>query len=81
MHKNIESSENNFGYKSEFSTPALPSRKYSSSLEQNHESRGLFFNNRKIIEDSGLPIIMANTLAEAAEKAVQARNEVVARQG
>ena len=35
---------------------------------------------RKIIEDSGLPIIMANTLAEAAEKAVQARNEVVARQ-
>jgi malate-CoA ligase subunit beta len=36
---------------------------------------------RKIIEDSGLPIIMANTLAEAAEKAVQARNEVVARQG
>ncbi|MDD4915016.1 MAG: malate--CoA ligase subunit beta [Methylococcales bacterium] len=36
---------------------------------------------RKIIEESGLPIIMANTLAEAAEKAVQARNEVVARQG
>jgi malate-CoA ligase subunit beta len=36
---------------------------------------------RKIIADSGLPIIMANTLAEAAEKAVQARNEVVARQG
>jgi malate-CoA ligase subunit beta len=35
---------------------------------------------RKIIEESGLPIIMANTLAEAAEKAVQARNEVVARQ-
>ncbi len=35
---------------------------------------------RKIIEDSGLPIIMANTLAEAAQKAVQARNEVVARQ-
>jgi len=35
---------------------------------------------RKIIADSGLPIIMANTLAEAAEKAVQARNEVVARQ-
>jgi malate-CoA ligase subunit beta len=35
---------------------------------------------RKIIEDSGLPIIMANTLAEAAEKAVQARNEVVAKQ-
>ena len=36
---------------------------------------------RKIIADSGLPIIMADTLAEAAEKAVQARNEVVARQG
>jgi len=36
---------------------------------------------RKIIADSGLPIIMANTLAEAAEKAVKARNEVVARQG
>lgn len=36
---------------------------------------------RKIIEESGLPIITANTLAEAAEKAVQARNEVVARQG
>ncbi|MGZ4998709.1 MAG: malate--CoA ligase subunit beta [Methylomonas sp.] len=36
---------------------------------------------RKIITDSGLPIIMANTLAEAAEKAVQARNEVVATQG
>jgi malate-CoA ligase subunit beta len=36
---------------------------------------------RKIIADSGLPIIMASTLAEAAEKAVQARNEVVARQG
>jgi malate-CoA ligase subunit beta len=35
---------------------------------------------RKIIEESGLPIIMASTLAEAAEKAVQARNEVVARQ-
>jgi malate-CoA ligase subunit beta len=34
---------------------------------------------RKIIQDSGLPIIMANTLAEAAEKAVQARNEVVAK--
>ncbi len=33
---------------------------------------------RKIIEDSGLPIITANTLAEAAEKAVKARNEVVA---
>ncbi|QWF71530.1 malate--CoA ligase subunit beta [Methylomonas paludis] len=34
---------------------------------------------RKIIADSGLPIIMADTLAEAAEKAVQARNEVVAK--
>ena len=33
---------------------------------------------RRIIEESGLPIITANTLAEAAEKAVQARNEVVA---
>jgi len=33
---------------------------------------------RKIIADSGLPIIMAETLAEAAEKAVQARNAVVA---
>jgi len=30
---------------------------------------------RKIIADSGLPIIVADTLAEAAEKAVQARNE------
>ncbi len=36
---------------------------------------------RQIIADSGLPIIMAETLAEAAEKAVQARNEVVAREG
>lgn len=36
---------------------------------------------RKIIEDSGLPIIMASTLAEAAEKAVQARNQVVAAEG
>ncbi len=35
---------------------------------------------RKIIADSGLPIITADTLAEAAEKAVQARNEVVARE-
>ncbi|AMK74909.1 MULTISPECIES: malate--CoA ligase subunit beta [Methylomonas] len=34
---------------------------------------------RRIIEESGLPIITANTLAEAAEKAVQARNEVVAK--
>ena len=32
---------------------------------------------RKIIADSGLPIIMAETLADAAEKAVKARNEVV----
>ncbi|WGS84771.1 malate--CoA ligase subunit beta [Methylomonas sp. UP202] len=36
---------------------------------------------RKIIEDSGLPIITADTLAEAAEKAVAARNQVVAAQG
>ncbi len=36
---------------------------------------------RKIIADSGLPIIMAETLADAAEKAVKARNEVVAREG
>jgi malate-CoA ligase subunit beta len=35
---------------------------------------------RKIIADSGLPIITADTLAEAAEKAVQARNEVIASQ-
>ena len=35
---------------------------------------------RKIIADSGLPIITADTLAEAAEKAVQARNEIVAKQ-
>jgi malate-CoA ligase subunit beta len=35
---------------------------------------------RKIIDDSGLPIITADTLAEAAEKAVQARNEIVAKQ-
>ncbi len=35
---------------------------------------------RKIIADSGLPIITADTLAEAAEKAVQARNKVVANQ-
>ncbi|CAD6876413.1 malate--CoA ligase subunit beta [Methylomonas fluvii] len=33
---------------------------------------------RRIIEESGLPIITANTLAEAAEKAVEARNKVVA---
>jgi malate-CoA ligase subunit beta len=36
---------------------------------------------RRIIAESGLPIITAETLAEAAEKAVQARNEVVARAG
>lgn len=36
---------------------------------------------RRIIAESGLPIIMAETLAEAAEKAVQARNEMVAQQG
>ncbi|OAH97491.1 malate--CoA ligase subunit beta [Methylomonas methanica] len=36
---------------------------------------------RKIIEESGLPIITADTLAEAAEKAVAARNQVVAAQG
>ncbi len=35
---------------------------------------------RKIIADSGLPIITADTLAEAAEKAVKARNEVVAKE-
>ena len=34
---------------------------------------------RRIIAESGLPIITADTLAEAAEKAVQARNEAVAR--
>jgi malate-CoA ligase subunit beta len=33
---------------------------------------------RRIIAESGLPIIMAETLADAAEKAVKARNEVVA---
>ncbi len=36
---------------------------------------------RKIIADSGLPIITAETLAEAAQKAVQARNDVVAQAG
>ena len=36
---------------------------------------------RRIIAESGLPIIMAETLAEAAEKAVQARNEMVAKKG
>ena len=35
---------------------------------------------RQIIADSGLPIITAVTLAEAAEKAVQARNEMVAKE-
>ncbi|MGR8934527.1 MAG: malate--CoA ligase subunit beta [Gammaproteobacteria bacterium] len=34
---------------------------------------------RKIIAESGLPIITAETLAEAAEKAVQARNEAAAK--
>ena len=34
---------------------------------------------RRIIADSGLPIIIAETLAEAAEKAVQARNQMVAK--
>jgi len=33
---------------------------------------------REIIAKSGLPIIMAETLADAAEKAVVARNEIVA---
>lgn len=33
---------------------------------------------QRIIAESGLPIITADTLAEAAEKAVQARNQVVA---
>ena len=35
---------------------------------------------RKIIAESGLPIITATSLAEAAEKAVQARNEQVAKE-
>ncbi len=35
---------------------------------------------RKIIAESGLPIITATTLAEAAEKAVKARNEQVAKE-
>ena len=34
---------------------------------------------RRIIAESGLPIITADTLAEAAEKAVQARNEALAK--
>jgi succinyl-CoA synthetase (ADP-forming) beta subunit (EC 6.2.1.5) len=33
----------------------------------------------KLFLKSGLPIIMAETLADAAEKAVAARNEVVAK--
>jgi malate-CoA ligase subunit beta len=36
---------------------------------------------RRIINESGLPIIIAETLAEAAEKVVNARNEVVAMEG
>jgi malate-CoA ligase subunit beta len=36
---------------------------------------------RRIIEESGLPIVSAETLAEAAYKVVQARNEVVAAEG
>jgi malate-CoA ligase subunit beta len=36
---------------------------------------------RRIIAESGLPIITADTLAEAAEKAVNARNEAVSRSG
>jgi malate-CoA ligase subunit beta len=36
---------------------------------------------RRIIAESGLPIITADTLAEAAEKAVHARNAVVAKGG
>ena len=36
---------------------------------------------RRIIADSGLPIITADTLAEAAEKAVQARNAAVIKRG
>lgn len=36
---------------------------------------------QRIIADSGLPIITAETLADAAEKVVQARNEMVAKQG
>ena len=35
---------------------------------------------RRIIAESGLQIITAETLAEAAEKAVRARNEVVAKE-
>lgn len=36
---------------------------------------------RRIIAESGLPIITAATLAEAANKVVQARNEVIAEEG
>ncbi len=36
---------------------------------------------RRIIADSGLPITTADTLADAAEKVVQARNQVVAQEG
>ena len=36
---------------------------------------------RRIIAESGLPIITADTLAEAAEKAVQARNAAISRGG
>ena len=36
---------------------------------------------RRIIADSGLPIITADTLADAAEKVVKARNEVIAQTG
>jgi len=35
---------------------------------------------RRIIVDSGLPIITADTLADAAEKVVQARNQIVAQE-
>jgi malate-CoA ligase subunit beta len=36
---------------------------------------------RRIIEESGLPIVSADMLAEAAYKVVQARNEVIAAEG
>ncbi len=36
---------------------------------------------RRIIADSGLPIITADTLADAAEKVVKARNDVIAQTG
>lgn len=36
---------------------------------------------RRILQESGLPMITAETLAEAADKAVQARNDVVAKGG